>query len=158
MTDTIRKTVVLKAARGRVWQAIADSRQFGVWFGVNVDGPFVAGQTTHGKIVATQVDAEVAKQQQPFVGMPCDFMVERVEPETLLSFRWHPGAEPDVGPGSPTTLVTFQLSDAPGGTELTITESGFDAIPLERRAKVFADNEGGWEAQCALVAKYVDAQ
>jgi uncharacterized protein YndB with AHSA1/START domain len=156
MTDTIRKQVVLKAPRAKVWRAISDSKAFGTWFGMTVDGPFVAGKTVKGKIAKTQVDAEIAKQQEPHVGMACDLMIERVEPETLLAFRWHPGAEPAV-PGAPMTLVTFELCDAPGGTELTITESGFDALPLEKRAKAFADNEGGWEAQLKLIAKYLDA-
>ena len=79
-------------------------------------------------------------------------------PRKLLAFRWHPGADPEVGPDAPTTLVTFELEEVAGGTRLTITESGFDALPLERRAKAFADNEGGWEAQLGLVAKYLALQ
>lgn len=157
MTDTIRKQVVLKAPRARVWSAISDSQAFGTWFGMTIEGPFVAGKTVKGKIAKTQVDPQVAKQQEPYVGMPCDLMVERVEPETRFAFRWHPGADPNVAPDAPTTLVTFELRDAPGGTELTITESGFDALPLEKRAKAFADNEGGWQAQLTLIAKYLDA-
>jgi uncharacterized protein YndB with AHSA1/START domain len=84
-------------------------------------------------------------------------MVERVEPPRLLSFRWHPGENPDTSPVAPTTLVAFEIEAAKGGTLLTITESGFDQIPLEQRAKAFADNEGGWEIQCMLIARYLDA-
>ena len=157
MTDSIRKQVVLKAPRARVWRAISDSQAFGAWFGMTIDGPFIAGKTVKGHIAKTQVDAEIAKQQEPYVGMPCDLMIERIEPETCLAFRWHPGADPDVAPDAPTTLVTFELADASGGTELTITESGFDALPHEKRAKAFADNEGGWQAQLTLIAKYLDA-
>ncbi len=157
MTDSIRKQVVLKAPRSRVWRAISDSQAFGTWFGMTIEGPFVAGKTVKGTIAKTQVDPEVAKQQEPYVGMPCDLMIERIEPETRFAFRWHPGAEPNVAPDAPTTLVTFELGDAPGGTQLTITESGFDALPLEKRAKAFADNEGGWQAQLTLIAKYHDA-
>ncbi|MBL8744146.1 MAG: SRPBCC family protein [Myxococcales bacterium] len=149
--------MVLKAPRARVWRAISDSQAFGAWFGMTIDGPFIAGKTVKGHIAKTQVDAEIAKQQEPYVGMPCDLMIERIEPETCLAFRWHPGADPDVAPDAPTTLVTFELADASGGTELTITESGFDALPLEKRAKAFADNEGGWQAQLTLIAKYLDA-
>ncbi len=155
--DSIEKTVVLKAPRAKVWQAIADSAAFGTWFGMTIEGPFVAGQTAKGRIAATKVDPAIAKQQAPYVGMACDLMVERVEPERRLAFRWHPGAEPAAGPDAPTTLVTFELEEVDGGTRLTITESGFDRIPLERRAKAFADNEGGWAAQLTLVAKYLDA-
>ncbi len=156
MTDSIRKQVVLKAPRSRVWRAISDSQAFGTWFGMTIEGPFAAGKTVKGKIAKTKVDVEVAKQQEPYVGMACDLFIEAMEAETRFAFRWHPGADPDVEPGAPTTLVTFELADAPGGTELTITESGFDSLPLEKRAKAFADNEGGWEGQLKLIAKYLD--
>lgn len=156
-SDKIEKTVVLKAARTKVWNAIRDSQAFGTWFGMTVDGPFVAGETTKGKIAMTKVDPEVAKLQEPHVGMACDLMVETIEPETRFAFRWHPGADPAVGPDAPTTLVTFELEEVAGGTKLTITETGFDALPLEKRAKAFASNEGGWQAQLGLITKYLDA-
>jgi uncharacterized protein YndB with AHSA1/START domain len=157
MADVIEKTVLLRAPRSRVWTAIGDSQAFGAWFGMTIDGPFVAGRTVEGKIAKTQVDPDVAKQQEPYVGMRCVLFVEEVEPERLLAFRWHPGAEADVGPDAPTTRVTFRLMDDPEGTRLTIVESGFEAIPLERRAKVFAENDGGWEMQVTLIARYLDA-
>ncbi|MBX3260547.1 MAG: SRPBCC family protein [Labilithrix sp.] len=157
MQDRIEKTVVLKAPLAKVWKAISDSKAFGTWFGMTIEGPFVAGQTVHGAIAKTQVDPEIAKHQEPYVGLPCELRIERVEHERCLAFRWHPGAEPDTGPDAPMTLVTFELEEVAGGTRLTITESGFDQLSAERRAKAFADNEGGWEAQLGLVAKYLDA-
>jgi len=158
MTDKIEKTATLKAPVAKVWNAISDSKAFGAWFGVTIEGPFVEGQTVRGAIAKTQVDEEVAKQQEPYVGMRCDLMIERIVPPRLLAFRWHPGADPDVGPNAPTTLVTFELEEVAGGTRLTITESGFDALPPERRAKAFAENEGGWQAQLGLIAKYLARQ
>ncbi len=157
MNDTIRKQTVLRAPRARVWKAISDSQAFGTWFGMTIEGPFAEGRTVKGKMAVTKVDAEVAKSQEPYVGMAFDLIIERVEPQTRFAFRWHPGADPDTSPDAPMTLVTFELEDADGGTRLTITESGFDRIPLERRAKAFAENEGGWEAQLTLIAKYLDA-
>jgi len=158
MTDKIEKTATLKAPVAKVWNAISDSKAFGAWFGMTIEGPFVEGQTVSGAIAKTQVDEEVAKQQEPYVGMRCDLMIERIVPPRLLAFRWHPGADPDVGPNAPTTLVTFELEEVAGGTRLTITESGFDALPPERRAKAFAENEGGWQAQLGLIAKYLARQ
>lgn len=155
MTDKIEKTALLKAPLLKVWNAISDSKAFGTWFGASFDGPFVEGQTVRGVIAKTQVDDEIAEHQEPYVGMRCDLMIERIAPPKLLAFRWHPGADPDTGPNAPTTLVTFALEEVPGGTRLVITESGFDALPLELRAKAFADNEGGWEAQLSLIAKYL---
>lgn len=155
--DRIEKKVLLRAPRSRVWAAISDARQFGAWFGVEFDGPFKAGGKVTGRIRPTTVDPEVARQQEPYAGTPFEFTVERVEPERLISFRWHPFAiEPGVDYSQePCTLIEFVLEEAPDGTALTITESGFDRIPLERRAKAFAANEGGWEHQTRLLAGYL---
>jgi uncharacterized protein YndB with AHSA1/START domain len=156
-TDRIQKKVVLRAPRDRVWRAISDPSEFGSWFGVQFDGPFVAGSNVKGRIVPTKVDAEVAKSQEPYAGRAFDFTVERIEPLRLFSFRWHPFAiDPNVDySAEPTTLVVFELAEVSGGTELTITESGFDRIPLERRAKAFSMNAEGWTAQTKLIEKYL---
>ena len=156
-TDRIEKQVLLRAPRERVWRAVSDAQQFGSWFGVQFDAPFVAGAQLIGRITPTKVDAEIAKAQEPHAGKAFEWSVERVEPMRLISFRWHPFA---VEPGfdysqEPTTLVTFELEEEPDGTKLTISESGFDRIPLERRLKAFAANEQGWEAQSQLIAKYL---
>ena len=156
-TDKIEKQVTLRAPRDRVWHAIADAKQFGTWFGVELDGTFVAGKTVTGRIVPTKVDAEVAKMQEPYKGLAFELVVDRIEPMRLMSFRWHPYAiEPGVDYSKePMTLVEFELGEVEGGTKLRITESGFDKIPLERRAKAFAANEGGWAKQIELIAKYL---
>lgn len=154
-TDKIEKKTTLKAPIAKVWNAIGDSKAFGTWFGMTIDGPFVEGTTVSSAVAMTQVDDEIAKHQKPYVGIRSDLRIERVVPQKILAFRWQPGAEGDKGPNDPTTLVTFELEEVPGGTRLTITESGFDALPLEKRAKAFADNEGGWEAQLTLIAKYL---
>jgi len=156
-TDRIEKKILLRAPRERVWRAISDSRQFGTWFGVEFDGPFVAGTPIVGKLVPTAVDGEVAARQKPYTGHRFEFAVDRIEPMRLFSFRWHPFAmEKDVDYSKePTTLVAFELEEASGGTMLTVTESGFDRIPLERRAKAFAANEGGWTAQVKMIEKYL---
>jgi len=156
-TDRIEKKVVLRASLDRVWNAIADSKQFGTWFGVELDGPFVAGKPVQAKIVPTKVDAEVAKMQEPYTGQAFEIAVERVEPMRELAFRWHPFATDASVDYSrePMTLVQFVLDEVASGTQLTITESGFDRIPLERRAKAFAANEGGWQKQTELIAKYL---
>jgi uncharacterized protein YndB with AHSA1/START domain len=156
-TDRIQKRILLRAPRERVWRAISDSKEFGSWFGVDFDNAFAAGARVTGKIVPTKVDPEVAKMQEPYAGMAFDFTVERIEPMRLFSFRWHPFAiEPGVDYSKePTTLIVFELEDAPGGTMLTITESGFDRIPLARRAKAFAANEEGWDLQTRLIEKYL---
>ncbi len=156
-TDRIQKRVVLRAPLARVWSAISDATQFGSWFGVAFDGPFSPGKSMKGTIVPTTVDPDVAKTQQAYAGAKFEFTVDRIEPMSLFSFRWHPFAvDPAVDySGEPTTLVTFELAPTPEGTQLTITESGFDRVPAHRRAKAFEMNGQGWSAQMKLVEKYV---
>jgi uncharacterized protein YndB with AHSA1/START domain len=156
----IEKKIALRATRERVWQAISDSAQFGTWFGVEFDGPFVAGSWTSGRIVATKVDPEVAKLQAPHRGTPFKIFVERIEPMERFSFRWHPYAiDPTIDYSKePTTLVTFALAQADDGILLTITESGFEQIPAARRKQAFEANDGGWTYQTRLIEKYLANQ
>jgi uncharacterized protein YndB with AHSA1/START domain len=158
-TDRIEKKILLRAPRSRVWRALTDSKEFGSWFGVRFDGPFKAGSAMRGTCVPTTVDAEVAKQQKAYEGVTFEIKVEEITPERLFSFRWHPHAvDPNVDfSAEETTLVAFELADAKGGILLTVTETGFDRIPLARRAKAFAANEGGWSKQVEMIEKYVNA-
>src|SRR5690242_7941803 len=146
VSDRIEKKIVLRAPRSRVWRAIANADEFGRWFGMTFDGPFVAGAPLRGVIQPTTVDAQVGTAQQAHAGMPFEISIDRIEPERLFSFRWHPFAiDRTVDYSSePTTLVEFTLEDAPNGTALTVSESGFDRIPLARRAQAFTANDGGW--------------
>jgi uncharacterized protein YndB with AHSA1/START domain len=156
-TDRIEKKSLLRAPIQRVWEAISDAKRFGAWFGVEFDGPFAPNTAITGRIVPTTVDAEVAKLQEPHKGTAFSFIVDRIEPMRLLSFRWHPFAiDPKADYASePTTLVTFELEAVPEGTLLTITESGFDHIPLARRVDAFKANDGGWTHQLKLIEKYL---
>jgi uncharacterized protein YndB with AHSA1/START domain len=156
-TNRIEKKILLRAPLQRVWRAVSDAGEFGSWFGVAFDGPFVPGARVAGKIVPTKADPEVAKTQNAYEGMAFDFMIDRIEPQRLLSFRWHPFAvDPSVDYSrEPTTLVVFELAEVADGTMLTISESGFDGIPLERRAKAFTMNDEGWTGQTKLIEKYL---
>jgi uncharacterized protein YndB with AHSA1/START domain len=153
----IEKMVVLRAPLERVWRAVSDAKEFGSWFGVEFDAPFAPGAHMKGRIVPTKVDPEVAKAQKPYEGATFEITIDRIEPQRRLSFRWHPFAV-DQGvdySAEPTTLVVFELEEVEGGTRLTITESGFEGIPLARRAKAFEMNSEGWAAQVRLVEKYL---
>ncbi len=143
-TDRIEKTVIIKAPRSRVWQAISDIKQFGEWFKVKLDGSFKAGQTIRGTIT-----------YPGYEGHTLEMAIERIEPERLFSYRWHPGDPNDDYSAEPMTLVEFTLEDVPGGTKLTIVESGFDKIPLSRRAKAFRMNDQGWIEQTQFIQHYV---
>jgi uncharacterized protein YndB with AHSA1/START domain len=144
--DRIEKKVVLRAPRSRVWRAIASAEEFGAWFRVKLDGtPFAPGALVRGSVAVPGYEA-----------WPFQIVVERVEPEHLLSYRWHPYAGPGVDVSrEPTTLVEFRLAEVAGGTELTVVESGFDGIPLERRAQAFRMNDGGWSEQLKNIERHV---
>jgi uncharacterized protein YndB with AHSA1/START domain len=135
-TDRIQKTTILRAPRSRVWRALTDSAQFGQWFGARLEQPFVPGATVRGPITIPK-----------YTHLTFEITVERMEPERLFSWRWQPGGDPDVDPAEPTTLVVFELEEVPEGTRLTVTESGFDRIPPERRSKAYRENEQGWIGQ-----------
>jgi uncharacterized protein YndB with AHSA1/START domain len=159
-TDRIEKRVLLGAPRSRVWRALTDTREFGHWFGVRFESPSAAFQphtAIHGVIVTTAVDPEFAKLQKPFEGKPFHIVVDRIEPESRFSFQWHPfGVEEGIDySAEPMTLVEFVLEDRGDQTMLTITESGFDRIPLSRRARAFQANEGGWTGVLRLIEKHL---
>lgn len=144
--DRIEKHVTLRASRERVWRALAESSQFGAWFGMKFEGPFEAGKTLHGKITTPGYDH-----------LAVELRVERLEPQQLFSYRWHPyaiDAKHDYST-EPMTLVEFRLSETASGTELTIVESGFERIPAGRRAEAFRMNDGGWSSQLKNIERYV---
>jgi len=145
-TDRIEKRVVLRAPRSRVWRAISDAKEFGTWFRMTLDGAFVAGRTVQAKVTIPGYEH-----------LKVEIQVERIEPERYFSYRWHPYPnDPKVDYSTePTTLVEFTLDEAEGGTALTIVESGFDRIPLARRAEAFRMNDGGWAGQIKNLAAYV---
>jgi uncharacterized protein YndB with AHSA1/START domain len=155
--DRIEKEVLLKASLDRVWRAISDADEFGRWFGVRFDGPFVPGSSVTGTITPTTVDEDVARAQEPHAGKADEWQIVAVEPQRLLSFRWHPyGVEDGVdSTQEPTTLVEFTLEETADGVLLRIVESGFEALPAARRAAAYEGNEEGWAAQTELVRKYL---
>jgi uncharacterized protein YndB with AHSA1/START domain len=156
-TDRIEKKILLHAKLERVWKAVSDSQQFGTWFGMAFDGPFVEGARVTGRIAPTTVNPEIAKLQETHAGLAFEFWVDRIVLMRKISFRWHPFAiEAGVDYSQePTTLIEFELQETPDGTLLTICESGFDQIPLARRAKAFEANDRGWTMQTKLIEKYL---
>ncbi len=156
-TDRIEKTTLLRAPLDRVWRAISDSSQFGTWFGLRAEGPFVANERVHCTIVPTSVVPEVGETQKEYEGFGFDIWVDEVVPPHRLSFRWvahsaHDDADPET---QPKTRVTFELEERSDGVQLTITESGFDAIPSEFRSKTFTSNGEGWTLQLRSIEQYV---
>jgi len=147
MTNTIRKQIELRAPVSRVWRALTDHREFGEWFRVKLDGPFVAGEVSRGHIT-----------YPGYEHVQWEAVVQKLEPERLFSYTWHPYAiDPKVDySNEPSTLVEFQLEKTANGTLLTITESGFEKLKDEkRRLEAFRMNEGGWAEQVKNIEAHV---
>jgi uncharacterized protein YndB with AHSA1/START domain len=144
----IEKFIELKCSVSRVWRALTDYHEFGTWFRVKIDAPFASGQISRGHIT-----------YPGYEHLKWEVVVQTIEPERLFSFTWHPYA---VGPNvdysaEPPTLVEFRLDPTANGALLSVTESGFDKIPIHRRAEAFRANEGGWTEQMKNIENYIPA-
>jgi uncharacterized protein YndB with AHSA1/START domain len=146
MNDRIEKQIELKAHVSRVWRALTDSREFGEWFRVNIEAPFVPGQPAQGQILYPGYEHVTWRA-----------VIQAMEPERLFSFTWHPySVDPAIDYSQETpTLVEFRLEPTATGTLLMVTESGFDRIPTHRRLEAFRMNDGGWTQQMKNIEAYV---
>lgn len=145
--DRIDKQIELKAPVARVWRALTDYHEFSKWFGVNLEAPFVPGQTARGRITYPGYEQYTLEA-----------VVQKMEPERLFSFTWHPYAldlKRDYST-EPSTLVEFRLEPKGDGTLLTVTESGFSKIPADRRLEAFRMNDGGWAEQMKNIERHVE--
>jgi uncharacterized protein YndB with AHSA1/START domain len=146
MTDVIEKRIELDAPISRVWRALADQREFGEWFNVSIEGPFVAGAPSRGHIT-----------YPGYEHVRWDAVVKEMQPERLFSFTWHPYAvDPNVDYSAETpTLVEFRLEPIEKGTLLVVTESGFENVPEDRRMEAFRMNDRGWAGQLTNIERHV---
>ncbi len=146
MANQIEKKIELKAPVSRVWRALTDYREFGEWFRVKLDGPFVPGEVSTGHITWPGYER-----------LKWEAVVQEMDPEQYFSYTWHPYAmdsNVDYSLETP-TLVEFRLEKTANGTLLVVTESGFDDIPAERRDEAFRKNDGGWAQQVKNIETYV---
>lgn len=146
-TDRIEKEIVMRAPRSRVWRALTDAKEFGKWFRAEMADTFAPGARARGRIT-----------HPGYEHVTLEVQIERMEPERLFSWRWHPYAVDPKQDYSkePTTLVVFELEEVPEGTRLKVTESGFDQIPVARRDEAFRMNSGGWAGQVKNIARHVE--
>lgn len=146
MADRMEKRSELKAPVSRVWRVLTDYREFSAWFHVKLEGPFAPGQPSRGHMT-----------EPGFEHIKWEAVVQKIEPERFFSFTWHPFAidpNKDYSHEIP-TLVEFKLEKTPSGTLLVLTESGFDQLPLERRAEAFRMHDNGWTIQMKNIEQYL---
>jgi uncharacterized protein YndB with AHSA1/START domain len=146
MSNSIEKRIELNAPVSRVWRALTDYREFGEWFRVKLDGPFVPGQVSTGNIT-----------YPGYEHLKWEATVQKMEPERLFSFTWHPYAiDPNVDySNEPSTLVEFRLEPKHNRTVVYLTETGFNALPKDRRFEAFRMNEEGWTEQMTNIENYL---
>jgi uncharacterized protein YndB with AHSA1/START domain len=146
-SNRIERKIELKAPVPRVWRALTDYREFGTWFHVDLEGPFKVGQEVNGRLTI------------PDFTHPISLKIVAIEAMTYFAYTWHPYPfDPalDYSKEEP-TLVEFRLEPAAGGSQLTVSESGFDRIPASRRPEAFRMHDGGWEDQLSNISSYVAA-
>jgi uncharacterized protein YndB with AHSA1/START domain len=145
--DCIEKQTEIAAPVSRVWRALTDHSEFSAWFGVKLDGPFKAGEESHGQVTNPGYEHVTWRA-----------VIQQIDPEQYFAFTWHPYAvKPDFNYSREVpTLVEFRLqASAKGGTLLDLSECGFNDLPDERRKEAYAANEGGWAEQLKNIAEYV---
>jgi len=140
-SDRIEKKVLLHVPRSRVWRALTNATEFGSWFRVNLEGEFAVGACIKGRVTYPGHEH-----------LTMELTVERMEAEHLFSFRW----PVDATPGAITTLVEFRLDEVAGGTLLSVVESGFGRVPVDRRAEQYRGNDEGWATQMENVRRHVE--
>ncbi len=146
ISDRIEEKIFLRVPRARVWRALTSADEFGDWFGVKLAGEFAPGFPVKGTITV-----------EGYEGHPFELLVERMESPALFSWYWHPYAmDPDVDYSAETpTHVVYELEEGPSGTLLSVSESGFDALPAERREEAYRMHEEGWAEQMKSIERYL---
>ncbi len=143
----IERRVEINAPIAKVWEVIIDHKKFGEWFRCKLDQPFKEGEVSTGMM--TFPGAEHVKWNAKVI---------KIESERCLEFSWPPYIEDETVDLSnePWLNCRFELESIPGGTLLTITESGFDKLSPVIRDDARRGNEQGWEIQAGHILEYVN--
>jgi uncharacterized protein YndB with AHSA1/START domain len=140
MQDEIKRSITIKAPKERVYAAIAEPEQIVQWFPSAIEGGLNVGEDPildfgpHGKNRIHVVAAQ---------------------PHEYFAYRWIPGSQHFTGDvmSQPNTLVEFRISEANDVSTVTVTETGFSKLPVERAEQQFKDNSGGWEFMMGRLEK-----
>jgi uncharacterized protein YndB with AHSA1/START domain len=143
----IDRAIEIAAPPERVWRALTDPAELSAWFQVTIEGHLAPGS----EVWMTSV-------HPGHVGQRFKVSVVEMTPPSRVIWQWHAG---EIDPAidysrEPQTTVTFTLTPTEGGTRLQLEETGFDAIALERRAKVYGDNSQGWSEVLVWLQRHVE--
>jgi uncharacterized protein YndB with AHSA1/START domain len=142
-SDKIERQMIFKASLDKVWDAITKPEMLSQWFSNRIDvtdltvgQEFTFDWTEHGYSRA---------------------VVEALEPKTRFAYRWeNEGVDQSLPLADvPKTLVTFILDEVEGGIRLTLTETGFAALPSPKVN--FDQNSTGWDIELVELKNFVEA-
>ena len=116
--EVIEREVIVPAAPAEVWPALIDAEDLSAWFGADAEIEVHPG----GRGVFRWPD-----------GTERQAVVEDVEPERRLAFRWLPFARTAAGAivPVPSTRVEITLEALPSGTRVRVVEQ--PAFPRAER-------------------------
>jgi uncharacterized protein YndB with AHSA1/START domain len=134
-TLVAEQTIVMKAGRERVWQAITTAKHFSKWFGLQVE---IGRLEPGGEFRFVEFENNLPGK------------IVTVEPPALFQFEWTPEAGVAVF-----TLVTFRLEEVEGGTRVTMSEQGFEKLPEQYRQTRYEGNSEGWSIQIHNLDNYL---
>jgi uncharacterized protein YndB with AHSA1/START domain len=143
----IDRSITIKASPERVWRALTTPAELSAWFKVQIEGE-----------LAPNTEVWMTSTHAGYEGQRFHVRIVELSPPHRLVWQWHPGeVDPNVDYSrEPRTTVTFALEPVAGGTKVNLSETGFDAIALARRAKVFADNSQGWAEVLGWLQQYAE--
>lgn len=132
-TLTVRRTIRIAASVEKVWRAVTEPERISQWFGRTV----LLGDAVGAEGTITWPD-----------GPPVPIRVEEMEPPRMVSYRWRndetDAAVTDDLDAGPSTVFTFTLEPmGEEGTQLTVVESGFAALPDPTGA--LESHRQGWD-------------
>ena len=145
MNNRIEKSIELKASVDRVWKALSDSKEFGQWFKATFEGPFEVGRVV------------VARMTMPgFEHHRFQVDVKALEAPHRFAFEWRSvPAQVSDQPSDAPTMVEFTVAARGTGSVVTVVETGFERLPLDKRLEAYRDNDEGWGIQLGNLAAYV---
>jgi uncharacterized protein YndB with AHSA1/START domain len=148
MSDTIEREITIAAPVERVWELITEPEHVGTWFG------------DAGAEIDLRPGGAITLRWEEYGAI--HGRIERVEPMTLLSYRWAPykdpgGSEPVAGNS---TLIEFMLSETDEGTRLRLVESGFTSLDAtsERQEELRQGNVEGWGIELGHLEEHARAR
>jgi len=140
--DRIERTLELKHAPERVWQALTTAEGLGTWFGHSAEVDLRVG----GLVKLTWSSGDVAT-----------LTIARLEPPHVFGYTWSLNGLPEEDPRR--TYVEFTLEPSDAGTTLTMVESGFAQLPEgAQHEKAYSGNVEGWTHELSELAAYLDGQ